>query len=406
MTDSDGGRIARTGVSEDGRHFTDGQGNPKFWCGDTQWELCRSYALPDAEAILENRHRLGFNFLQVMLCGVDPEENVEGHRPWRNDDPLYPNDAYFRHADKVIEASGRLPGMTLVLGVQHTARMKGKVNFANARAWARWVAERYRDAPNIVWAMYPRAREEDVPLTCEIAEGLREGDSEPRLITVHPDPSPASSGPSWGQKEWLGFHSIQTFSRVHLIQPMVNADRERRPTKPVVMAEGAYEAGPEYGFEITPLWIRRQACYSYLSGGHHSYGHNAFWRVEPTWRDALDAPGAAQVGILRRALERLEEWWRMEPAEGMVAEAPWRSETVYPIAAKHPRGKWAIVYAGSAQPFALSLEGLGGGKQLKAVFIEPASGASAGLASVEPFGTRSFEPPSGWEDALLVLRAA
>ena len=32
-----------------------------------------------------------------------------------------------------------------------------------------------------------------------------------------------------------------------------------KPTKPVLMEEGAYEHGSEYGFEVTPPWIRRQA---------------------------------------------------------------------------------------------------------------------------------------------------
>jgi len=34
-------------------------------------------------------------------------------------------------------------------------------------------------------------------------------------------------------------------------------DCNLKPVKPVLMAEGAYEAGSEYGFEVTPLWIRR-----------------------------------------------------------------------------------------------------------------------------------------------------
>ena len=50
------------------------------------------------------------------------------------------------------------------------------------------------------------------------------------------------------------------------------------------MGEGAYEHGSEYGFEVTPLWVRRQAYYSYFAGAHHAYGHNDSWRVLPTWR--------------------------------------------------------------------------------------------------------------------------
>ena len=83
---------------------------------------------------------------------------------------------------------------------------------------------------------------------------------------------------------------MQTWKSVELIYPMVSKDYHLKPVKPVLMAEGAYEHGSEYGFDVTPLWIRRQAYYSYLLGGHHTYGHNDSWRVLPTWKHALDAP--------------------------------------------------------------------------------------------------------------------
>ena len=33
-------------VSPNGRYFVDGEGNPFFWLGDTQWELFRCFSLP------------------------------------------------------------------------------------------------------------------------------------------------------------------------------------------------------------------------------------------------------------------------------------------------------------------------------------------------------------------------
>ena len=44
----------------------------------------------------------------------------------------------------------------------------------------------------------------------------------------------------------------------------------------------------EFEAKLTPLWVRRQAYYSYLLGSHHSYGHNDFWRNLPSWRQKLD----------------------------------------------------------------------------------------------------------------------
>ncbi|MCX7048727.1 MAG: DUF4038 domain-containing protein [Candidatus Sumerlaeota bacterium] len=97
-------------------------------------------------------------------------------------------------------------------------------------------------------------------------------------------------------------------TKAPVFYPMVAKDYNLKPVKPVLMAEGAYEHGSEYGFEVTPLWVRRQAYYSYLAGAHHTYGHNDSWRVLPSWKQALDAPGAVQMVILRKIFEARKEW--------------------------------------------------------------------------------------------------
>ena len=112
---------------------------------------------------------------------------------------------------------------------------------------------------------------------------------------------------------------MQTWNGVKLIYPMVTKDYNLKPVKPVLMAEGAYEAGSEYGFEVTPLWVRRQAYYSYLAGAHHTYGHNDSWRMLPTWKKALDAPGAVQMGILKKIFMARKEWWLLVPDQSVFA---------------------------------------------------------------------------------------
>ena len=81
--------------------------------------------------------------------------------------------------------------------------------------WARWLAGRYRDAPNIVWSMTPEAKPEFVPILRELAAGLREGDGGRHLITFKPDPAPYSSSFIHAEK-WLDFDSMQTWNRVEL----------------------------------------------------------------------------------------------------------------------------------------------------------------------------------------------
>ena len=281
------------------RYFADPAGNPVFWLGTTQWQLFREFTLDEARLIIEKSRATGFDFIQVMLLGVGDgtRPNLHGEKPCHNDDPETPNEAYFRNVDAVMEIA-RENDVAISMAVFHQ-RYRERITLEKARGWARWLAQRYGRFPNLVWSMTPRATQEFVPILRELAAGLKAGDSGAHLITFKPDPAPYSS--SFIHNEaWLDFNCMQTWRGVELIYPMVTKDYHLSPTKPVVMAEGAYESGTEYGFDVTPLWVRRQAYYSYLAGASHTYGHNDSWRVLPTWKRALDAPGAAQLGMLKR----------------------------------------------------------------------------------------------------------
>lgn len=83
-------------VNENGRYFVDQSGSPVFWLGTTQWELFRGYSQEDARTILEESRKNGFTAVQVGFLGVGDgtRPNFYGQKPWLNNDPLMPNDAY------------------------------------------------------------------------------------------------------------------------------------------------------------------------------------------------------------------------------------------------------------------------------------------------------------------------
>jgi hypothetical protein len=388
-------------VSSNGRYFVDRKGQPVFWLGTTQWELFRGYTLEDAQLILDKSKDKGFVFVQTMLMGVGDgtRANVYGQKPWLSDDPLTPNEAYFRNADAVVQAA-RERDMILYVMLYHQTCRKC-ITVANARAWAKWLAQRYKEMPNIVWSMTPEAKPEFVPILRELAAGLREGDGGAHLITVEPDPSPYSSSFIHGER-WLDFNSLQTWKSVELIYPMVTHDYELKPVKPVLMAEGAYEQGSEYGFEVSPLWIRRQAYYSYMAGAHHTYGHNDSWRILPTWRQALDAPGAVQLSILKKVFLGLSEWWYLVPDQSVFASDEQRQGQILNLAARHKNGKWAMVYLGSRASFSIYTDKLVGAK-VDARWIDPKTGDSMTAGSFASTGAQSFSTPEGWEDAILII---
>jgi hypothetical protein len=402
-------------VSDNGRYFVDQHGKPVFWLGTTQWQLFRDYKIEDARTILEKTADKGFAFAQVMLMGVGDgtKPNVYGQKPWINDDPLTPNEAYFQNVDAVVQIA-RENNVIISMTLYHQ-RYRKFITTENGRAWAKWLALRYKNVPNIVWSMTPEAKKEFVPVLRELAAGLHEGDGGYHLITFKPDPAPFSSS-FIHEEDWLDFDSMQTWKSVELIYPMVTHDYNLgshfakrsqngvplKPVKPVLMAEGAYEHGSEYGFDVSPLWIRRQAYYSYLAGAHHTYGHNDSWRVLPTWKQALDAPGAVQLKILKKVFLGLNDWWYLVPDQSIFAGGGQTQGQILNLAARHKDGKWIMVYLGSKASFSLNMDKIVAAK-VDARWIDPKTGNSTAAGTFSNTGTQSFSTPEGWEDAILIL---
>jgi hypothetical protein len=389
-------------VSENGRYFVDQNGDPVFWLGTTQWQIFREYTLEEARTTLQRVKANGFVFVQAMLMGVGDgtQPNVYGEKPWINNDPLTPNEAYFKNVDSVIQAAREI-NVVFSVTLYHQ-RYRKYITVKNARGWARWVAQRYKRVPNVVWSMTPEARQDFVPVLRELAAGLKEGDEGCHIITFKPDPAPYSS--SFVHDEpWLDFNSMQTWNSVQLIYPMVTKDYNLKPVKPVLMAEGAYEQGSEYGFDVTPLWIRRQAYYSYLAGGHHTYGHNDSWRVLPMWKKALDAPGAVQMGVLKRVFLGREEWWDLVPDQTILASGGNTHGRVLNLSARHKDGKWVMVYLGSKSSFSINMNKTTSAGKVNAFWIDPKTGDSAPIATFSNTGVQSFSTPAEWEDAILIL---
>ena len=250
--------------------------------------------------------------------------------------------------------------------------------------------------------MTPQAKPEFIPILQELAAGLHEGDGGSHLITFKPDPAPYSSS-FLHDASWLSFNSMQTWKSVELIYPMVTKDYNLKPVKPVLMAEGAYEQGSEYGFAVTPIWIRRQAYYSYLCGGHHTYGHNDSWRVLPTWKQALDAPGAGQMRILKTAFLDRPEWWNLVPDQTIFARGGNTAGQVLNLAARHKDGRWVMAYLVDKAAVSIDMTKLTVDSKAKAFWVDPRTGEAAAIGSFPNQSQRAFETPAGWEDALLIL---
>jgi hypothetical protein len=394
-----GGERGGIRISGNGRYFLDGDGKPFFWQGDTEWELFHLFSLADAKEFLQDRHNQGFNVIQVMVAGVYPEWGAsKGMQPWKeqqawlNNDPLTPNEEYFKRVDAVVAAAEE-DGIVLVLGVYHAKDNDfTRINASNVRVWSRWLSRRYKNAKNIVWSMYPHADPASEPVVRAAVRGLQEGDGGAHLITTHPDPSPTSS--SFMHSEfWLSFNTLQTWSTDLMNYDMVRSDYKRTPTKPVVDGEARYEE--EDG--TTPLEVRRAGYWACLAGGFYSYGHRDNWMSPQTWRTWYDTPGVKQIKVMGD-LFRSIQWWRLVPDQSIFAD--WIKGDV---AARSSAGDWILAYLTSSDPINIKLSSITASDLAAASWVDPQTGARTAIGVFPTSRTKEFNPPSGWQDAVLLI---
>jgi hypothetical protein len=265
-------------------------------------------------------------------------------------------------------------------------------------AYARWLGRRYRDEPNIVWVngfdlllwMY-----EDI--TCEFVTGIREEDGRRHLMFYHPCGGASSN--HFHNEDWLAANFIQTWSDYNSIQGMVAADYHRKPHKPVVHVEDAYEAGTGYTTAPITSWhIREQAYWSYLSGGFHTYGHNDFWRKTPAWWEALDSKGARQMKVLCDLFNSLK-WRELKPDQRIIKPLFKGGHA----AARASGGDFAVIYYAHRSTLSVNVEKIGGGKPASGEWMDPQDGARFGKTAYA--GTAcSITSPARLDDAILILR--
>src|SRR6476469_9959634 len=80
----------RLKISANHRYFTDQNGNPFFWLGDTGWLLFSKLNREEAEQYLEDRRKKGFSVIQVMVLHTVAAANVYGDSALINKNVAHP----------------------------------------------------------------------------------------------------------------------------------------------------------------------------------------------------------------------------------------------------------------------------------------------------------------------------
>jgi hypothetical protein len=327
-------------VSENGHYLVYDDGTPFFWLGDTGWELFHRLTIEEIDKYFSNREAKGFNVIQaVVLAEMDGlnKPNQYGDKPFIDLDPTKPNEKYFQFVDSVVKLA---QSKNLYIGLLPTWGDKvtqlwgmGPVvfNVDNAYKYGLWIGKRYANSPNIIWILggdRPALTQDNDwrPIWRAMANGILEGTGNKALITYHPAGGDYSTSQFIHNEEWLDMNMFQSGHGSGHDVPvweLVSRDRSMFPVKPVLDAEPNYEDHPVNPW---PTWnpengyfrdydVRKQTYRSVFSGACGvTYGHHSVWQfwnpkeekinfADRYWTEAIDRPGAFQVGYLKKLIE-------------------------------------------------------------------------------------------------------
>ena len=326
-------------ISSNNRYLQFENGSPFFWLGDTGWLVPQHLDRSEVEYYFNKCRRAGYNMVQIQVMDAVPSYNIYGQQslPYGWDftkaDPegVY---SYWDHLDYIVrkaEQNGIYIGMVAIWGSQVQS---GNINAEQAKAYGKFLAERYKNNPNIIWIMGGDIQGNIHPEVWNaLATSIKSIDNK-HLMTFHPR-GRYTSAKWWSKASWMDFHTFQSGHRKYGQRmgnkeyPIPDSTEEDnwmyvdstwayKPIKPVLDDEPSYEDIPKGLHDANEArWqdydVRRYAYWSVFAGScGHTYGHNVIMQMlkpgYPTgygsdgtvkaWYQGLEDPGYNQMQYL------------------------------------------------------------------------------------------------------------
>jgi hypothetical protein len=415
-------------VSPNGRYFTDQDGKPFFYLGDTCWLLFQRANHEELDEYLKDRASKGFTVIQAYVLRGLGKQHPDGNSslldatPLVDRDPTRPNEEFFKNVDYVVNRANELG---LVMGLVtakswHVADHPEKVfDEKNAYVFGKLLGERYRNNAVLWFPGGDSAPGKYDAVWVAMATGLKDGSRGSQLVCYHGQGSTSSS--MWfHQAEWLDFNSIQSGHHFGSDSyAFVSKDYALMPAKPTVDMEPAYENHPTGANKprIDAHKVRSQAYSAMLAGAAgHGYGAlDLFYFYKDAdgpfpkdgfqhWRTAAAYEGARQVGLMRRLFEQWP-WHRMVPDQSVLASDPGEG-TRRLVAARAEDKSFVIAYTPAGKPVSIHLDKLSS-SPVNAQWYNPRDGAWKAIGQFPNRGVHEFTAPSPGEqdDWVLMLDA-
>ena len=443
-------RLPYLKISENGRYFMTADGEPFFWLGDTPWLLLKNVNREDAEIYLENRRERGFNVLQIMTLHTLDIQNAYGVKALIDKDVTRPNVTegndpadpvqydYWDHMDYIIQLAGKKGMYAALVPIWGSNVNRGGMTQEQARIYGEWIANRYKDYPNIIWLNGGDVNGNDSMAVWKVfGETIQRTDPN-HLMTFHPRGRTSST--DWFHNEpWLDFNMFQSGHRTYdqgISNPdtgqkeygednwrYMQEDWAKSPAKPSLDGEPSYENIP-HGLSRNPempRWtasdVRRYAYWSVFAGGAgFTYGENSVMQMltpgDPTanyaasldWRTAQNAEGAAQVHFLKDLMLTQPSYFDRVPDQSLVAGKN-GERYEYVVATRGP--EFALFYTYTGRPFSVNM-GKIAGNDVDAQWYNPRDGSYTPIGKMVNREIAEFTPPgqtANGNDWVLVLHS-
>jgi hypothetical protein len=422
-------------TSANNRYLVDQNNAPFMIVGDSPQSLIGRMNKSDAKFYMANRQQYGINTLWVnLLCNNKTACNSDGTTfdgipPFTTpSDVSTPNPAYFQRVDDMLQIAAA-HGITLLLDAVETdgwlATFKAN-GPEKAAAFGRYLGDRYKDVPNIIW-MYGNdfqtwADPTDDAVVLAVAKGIRSADPN----HIHTTELNYLSSASLDDGRWETLVELDGAYTYYPTYAQVLKEYNRLNFKPIFMEEANYEFEHNTNTDGGSLPnLRRQEYWTMLSGATGQlYGSKYTWRLPSgwlfSWRSHLDTPGVMQLSFMKN-LFAPRKWYDLVPDEthtmvtdGYGTPAPFGTGAVttdtYATAARTPDGTLAIAYMPTTRTITVDMSKLSG--PASARWYDPTTGEYIDVSG-SPFantGSRGFAPPGnnhdGDEDWVLVLEVS
>ncbi len=376
-------------VAKSGTYLEHADGTPFFFLADTAWTGPALSTEAEWKLYLEDRKKKGLTAVQFnAICPWrTAATDLEGRTAYDlKDGKLVPNEDYFKRLDarlKAINDAGLLAVPVLVW-----AHKKGDAGFdlseENVLSLVKFSLSRYQNA-NCLYILAGDARYN--PTEAERWKKIGRAafkDYPGALVTTHP------TGMNFPWKDWedekwltvLGYQSghgddANTVKWIHS-GPVAEFGKHKEFTRPVINLEPPYENHNGYqSGKPHPAYDTRRAVYQSLLAAPlagFTYGGHGVWSwhtkpgEEPTdhkgtgvakvWKEALQLPGATQMGYVRKFFESVP-WTELRPAQQYVTQESGKDDpTKFVSCAATEKGVYVFYFpAGSKATIALHVRG-------------------------------------------------